>query len=184
MRELLRTTIVWAVPQIAQDKTRLARCPASLQVNSCERKEEYPAFEVSSARYRTLPAQTAKPPVMDQADGFALSPPYNAGEASLRVSNPNTSRDCAYAKLCISAGSVAQFRNHIRSSCIASLAPWPRHPPSPQPLFEVTAASRDAMNTEKFEGEGWRTLWLAIAGVMAITLTWNVLMLSLNGISY
>jgi hypothetical protein len=42
------------------------------------------------------------------------------------------------------------------------------------------------MNTEKFEGhyEGWRTLWLAIAGVMAITLTWNVLMLSLNGMSY
>ena len=39
---------------------------------------------------------------------------------------------------------------------------------------------------EKFESnhEGWRTLWLAIAGVMAITLTWNVLMLSLNGISY
>jgi hypothetical protein len=32
--------------------------------------------------------------------------------------------------------------------------------------------------------EGWRSLWLAIAGVMAITLTWNVLMLSLNGISY
>jgi hypothetical protein len=32
--------------------------------------------------------------------------------------------------------------------------------------------------------EGWRTLWLAIAGVMAITLTWNVLMVSLNGISY
>jgi len=32
--------------------------------------------------------------------------------------------------------------------------------------------------------EGWRTLWLTIAGVMAITLTWNVLMLSLNGISY
>jgi hypothetical protein len=42
------------------------------------------------------------------------------------------------------------------------------------------------MNVEKFEDqrEGWRTLWLAIAGVMAITLTWNVLMLSLNGISY
>src|SRR5215471_7191616 len=33
-------------------------------------------------------------------------------------------------------------------------------------------------------GEGWRTLWLAIAGVIAITLTWNVLMLTLNGISY
>ena len=32
--------------------------------------------------------------------------------------------------------------------------------------------------------EGWRTLWFAIAGVMAITLAWNVLMLSLNGISY
>jgi len=32
--------------------------------------------------------------------------------------------------------------------------------------------------------EGWRTLCLTIAGVMAITLTWNVLMLSLNGISY
>jgi hypothetical protein len=32
--------------------------------------------------------------------------------------------------------------------------------------------------------EGWRTLWLAIAGVMAITLTWNVLMVSFGGISY
>ena len=40
------------------------------------------------------------------------------------------------------------------------------------------------VNAEKFEGEGWRTLWLAIAGVLAITLTWNVLMLSLNGIWY
>jgi hypothetical protein len=42
------------------------------------------------------------------------------------------------------------------------------------------------MNTENFEGnhEGWRTLWLAIAGVMAITLIWNVVMFSLNGISY
>ncbi len=42
------------------------------------------------------------------------------------------------------------------------------------------------MNTEKFEGqrEGWRTLWLAIGGVMAITLAWNVLMMSLNGLSY
>jgi hypothetical protein len=42
------------------------------------------------------------------------------------------------------------------------------------------------VNNEKFEGhhEGWRTLWLAIAGVMAITLSWNVLMLSLNGFSY
>jgi hypothetical protein len=43
-----------------------------------------------------------------------------------------------------------------------------------------------AMNTEKFEGhqEGWRSLWLAIAGVIAIMLIWNVVMLSLNGISY
>jgi hypothetical protein len=42
------------------------------------------------------------------------------------------------------------------------------------------------VRAEKLEGhdEGWRTLWLAIAGVMAITLGWNVLMLSLNGISY
>jgi hypothetical protein len=49
----------------------------------------------------------------------------------------------------------------------------------------VTSA-RWGMSTEQFEDhhEGWRTLWLAIAGVMAITLTWNVLMLSLNGISY
>jgi hypothetical protein len=39
---------------------------------------------------------------------------------------------------------------------------------------------------EKFEAhhEGWRTLWFAIAGVIAVTLTWNVLMLSMNGISY
>ena len=44
----------------------------------------------------------------------------------------------------------------------------------------------ETMVAKKFEShhEGWRTLWLAIAGVMAITLTWNVLMLSLNGISY
>ena len=44
----------------------------------------------------------------------------------------------------------------------------------------------EAINVEKFEShhEGRRTLWLAIAGVMAITLTWNVIMLSLNGISY
>jgi hypothetical protein len=43
-----------------------------------------------------------------------------------------------------------------------------------------------AMTTEKFEDhhQGWRTLWITIAGVMAITLTWNVLMLSLKGISY
>jgi hypothetical protein len=41
-------------------------------------------------------------------------------------------------------------------------------------------------NAEPFEvhHDGWRTLWLTIAGVMAITLTWNVLMLSLNGILY
>jgi LPS sulfotransferase NodH len=41
-------------------------------------------------------------------------------------------------------------------------------------------------SAEKFEAhrEGWRTLWFAIAGVMAITLAWNVLMLSFNGISY
>jgi hypothetical protein len=47
-------------------------------------------------------------------------------------------------------------------------------------------SNSEAMIAEKFESnhEGWRTLWLAIAGVMAITLTWNVLMLSLNGISY
>ena len=31
--------------------------------------------------------------------------------------------------------------------------------------------------------EGWRALWFAIAGVMAVMLAWNVLMLSLNGIS-
>jgi hypothetical protein len=44
----------------------------------------------------------------------------------------------------------------------------------------------EVINTENFEDhhEGWRTLWLTIAGVMAITLTWNVLTLSLNGISY
>jgi hypothetical protein len=41
------------------------------------------------------------------------------------------------------------------------------------------------MNAEKFEGnEGWRTLWIAIAGVLATTLTWNVVMLGFIGISY
>ena len=69
--------------------------------------------------------------------------------------------------------------------CVSTLA---RRGPTPITPW-VTAANflnRKLMNTEKLEGhdEGWRTLWLAIAGVMAITLTWNVLMLSLNGISY
>jgi hypothetical protein len=40
-----------------------------------------------------------------------------------------------------------------------------------------------AMKTEKLH-EGWRALWLGIAGVMVIMLIWNVVMLSLNGISY
>ena len=42
------------------------------------------------------------------------------------------------------------------------------------------------VKAEKLEAhhEGWRTLWFAIAGVVAITLAWNVLMLSLNSISY
>jgi len=33
------------------------------------------------------------------------------------------------------------------------------------------------MNDEKFKShhEGWRTLWIAIAAVMAVMLTWNVL---------
>ena len=64
------------------------------------------------------------------------------------------------------------------------------HPIPLSPHVEVTAANTfsvgEAMNnTEKFEDhhEGWRTLWLAVAGVMAITLTWNVLMLGLNGLS-
>ena len=39
------------------------------------------------------------------------------------------------------------------------------------------------MKTEKLQ-EGWRALWLVIAGVMVIMLIWNVVMLSLNGISY
>jgi hypothetical protein len=78
-----------------------------------------------------------------------------------------------------------QLRNHIRPSAFDFLVAWPR-PPSPQPLLGSRQLTfcRGVMNTEKFEGEGWRTLWLAIAGVMAITLTWNVLMLTLNGISY
>ena len=57
---------------------------------------------------------------------------------------------------------------------------------------EVNMVSRKAAESdespsctlERSSGRRWRTLWLAIAGVMAITLTWNVLMLSLNGISY
>src|SRR5262249_16069949 len=40
------------------------------------------------------------------------------------------------------------------------------------------------MKTEKRLHEGWKALWLAIAGGLAITLTWNVLMLGLNGFSY
>jgi hypothetical protein len=42
------------------------------------------------------------------------------------------------------------------------------------------------VKTEEFESlhEGWKALWLAVAGVIAIMLTWNVLILSFNGISY
>ena len=60
--------------------------------------------------------------------------------------------------------------------------------PSARPPSKPTAStfSRNRMNDEKCEvhHEGWRTLWLAIAGVMAITLPWNVLMLTFNGVSY
>jgi LPS sulfotransferase NodH len=67
---------------------------------------------------------------------------------------------------------------------LSAFDPWLRgFTRSRRPTFSVGEAMN---NTEKFEDhhEGWRTLWLAVAGVMAITLTWNVLMLSLNGISY
>jgi len=42
------------------------------------------------------------------------------------------------------------------------------------------------VKAEKLEAhhEGWRTLWFAIAGVMAITLAGNGLMLSFSDISY
>jgi len=41
-------------------------------------------------------------------------------------------------------------------------------------------------DNEKFERlhEGRKALWLAVAGVLAITLTWNVLILGLHGFSY
>jgi hypothetical protein len=87
------------------------------------------------------------------------------------------------------AGRVVQLRNRVGSSAFQSWLRGLRTPHAPHPNAKVTAADflkSEAMNTEKLEShhEGWRTLWLAIAGVMAITLTWNVLMLSLNGISY
>jgi len=50
----------------------------------------------------------------------------------------------------------------------------------PQPRVLIGIFS---MKTEKLH-EGWRALWLAIAGVMVVMLIWNVVMLSLNGISY
>jgi hypothetical protein len=58
--------------------------------------------------------------------------------------------------------------------------------PSPQGEGHVIFQKGKPMSIEKFEDphERWRTLWLVIAGVVAITLTWNVLMLSLKGISY
>src|SRR5262249_41695591 len=68
--------------------------------------------------------------------------------------------------------------------CISFSSSVASHPPSPPPRSRQLFVG-EAMNAEKFEGnEGWRTLWIAIAGVLAITLTWNVLMLSLNGMSY
>ena len=50
----------------------------------------------------------------------------------------------------------------------------------PQPRVLIGIFS---MKTEKLH-EGWRALWLAIAGVMVVMLIWNVVMFSLNGISY
>ena len=50
----------------------------------------------------------------------------------------------------------------------------------PQPRVLIGIFS---MKTEKLH-EGWRAFWLAIAGVMVVMLIWNVVMLSLNGISY
>src|SRR4029077_21023176 len=97
----------------------------------------------------------------------------------------NTSRACAYKFVHESRTrcSTAEPRGLV---CVSILAAWPSHPHAPHPNAKVTAADflkSEAMNTEKLEShhEGWRTLWLAIAGVMAIMLTWNVLMLSLNG---
>jgi hypothetical protein len=95
--------------------------------------------------------------------------------------------DYCTAQICAQQDIKAHtFRNHIRprafDTWLRGLNPYPLSPSAPrsrEPTF-----CRGTMNTEKFEGEGWRTLWLAIAGVMAITLTWNVLMLSLNGISF
>ena len=87
------------------------------------------------------------------------------------------------SNLWIRTGCVAQLWNHIRLSAFHSLARG-LETPVPTALSGSRQLVGEPMNTEKFEDEGWRTLWLAIAGVLAITLTWNVLMLSLNGISH
>jgi hypothetical protein len=81
---------------------------------------------------------------------------------------------------------LIEGREPHSSVCVSLLAAWPHIPLTQCESHGSQILKSEAMNTEKFEDhdEGWRTLWLAIAGVMAITLTWNVLMLSLNGISY
>jgi hypothetical protein len=40
------------------------------------------------------------------------------------------------------------------------------------------------MKIEKRLHEGWKALWLAVAGVLTIALMWNVLILGLHGFSY
>jgi hypothetical protein len=88
----------------------------------------------------------------------------------------------------LECGFLLKTGNQIRPSAFQF---WLRGLRTPIPLTPCEGhgsqiLKSEAMNTEKFEDhhEGWRTLWLAIAGMMAIALTWNVLMVSLSGISY
>ena len=54
------------------------------------------------------------------------------------------------------------------------------------PICKFLRIGTQIVDNEKFGRlhEGWKALWLAVAGVLAITLTWNVLVLGLHGFSY
>ena len=82
-------------------------------------------------------------------------------------------------------GCAAHARNYFRSSALKCWrARVSNHTPHPS-IAEVTAANnflwKSAMNTARFEvnREAREALTLSVAGVMAIMLVWNLVMLLL-----
>ena len=89
--------------------------------------------------------------------------------------------------MCVRAGSVTHPRNHAHSSAFKSLAPWPRDSIPPQAPSAWGHGSHQFLNrtmtmkAERFAGnqEAREALVLAVAGVTAIMLIANLILLIL-----